>query len=286
MTEDEIQQDDNNDAESKRNLNNRQQNQLDRENNPLPEKISEYVQEARDELKQYEEQKKFYEKRRKREIVLELVDLLEEYDYPKEWLRLIIAQQLGDYISTSYIEKILAEKYPDEEKSKKNVRKQSTRQTTEFPQIDHMIPIELSTTGEGVVNNKNDDLEGVNPYNTVRRGTEDSTGPKTELELQAEKGTREIVKKLQQRVRDLETKCYQLNQLAQEGSMWKEKYTLAQQEFGSIKNKIIKGAAQIEFGPEFLPIKIEYNFGANQFSARIPEEVIERVLKAMRRYQK
>jgi len=46
--------------------------------------ISEYVQKARDELKQYEEQKKFYEKRRKREIILELVDLLEEHDYPKK----------------------------------------------------------------------------------------------------------------------------------------------------------------------------------------------------------
>ena len=41
---------------------------LDREKNPLPENISEYVQKARDELKRYEEQKEFYEKRRKKEI--------------------------------------------------------------------------------------------------------------------------------------------------------------------------------------------------------------------------
>ena len=285
MMEDEIQQDDNNDAESKRNLNHQQQNQLVRENNPLPDDISEYIQQARDELKQYEEQKKFYEKKRKKEIVLELIDLLEEHNYPKEWLRLLIAQELGDYISTSYIEKILAEKYPDEEKSKKNVKEQSTRQTTEIPQIDDRIPIELSTTGESLVDHDDDDLERVNPYNTNHQDRENSTGPKTELELQVEKGVQEIVRKLQQRVRDLETKCYQLNQLAQEGLMWKEKYTLVQQEFTSFKNKIIKGATQIEFGSELLPVKIEYNFRTDQFSARIPEDVIEWVLKAMRQCQ-
>ena len=73
---------------------------LDRKKNPLPKNISEYVQKARDELKRYEENKKYYEKRRKREIVLELVDLLEEYNCLKDWLVFIIAQELGDYIST------------------------------------------------------------------------------------------------------------------------------------------------------------------------------------------
>jgi hypothetical protein len=270
--------DDDGDEANKRNLDDQQQyDRLDRKNNPLPENISEYVQRARNELKQYEEQKKFYEKRRKKEIIVELVDLLEEHDYPNEWLRLIIAQELGDYISTSYIEKILAEKYPDE----KNVKKQPTRQTTEIPRIDDRIPIELSTTGEGLVDNDYD-LESVNSNDTIQLSTKDSAESKTDLELQAEKGVREKVKKLQQRAKDLETKCYQLGQLAQEGSMWKEKYTLLQQEFRAFKNKIIRGATQIEFGSELLPVKIEYNFKTNQFSARIPEEVIERVLRAMR----
>jgi hypothetical protein len=102
---------------------------------------------------------------------------------------------------------------------------------------------------------------------------------KTVLELQAEEGTRKIVRTLQKQVRDLKTRCYQLDQLAQEGSLWKEKYTQLQQEFRSFKNKIIKGSAQIEFGSEFVPIKIEYSFSANQFSARIPEEVIKRILR-------
>jgi hypothetical protein len=75
------------DEEENLNSSNREKdppNHLDRERKPLPVNISEYVQKARDELKQYEEQKKFYEKRRKREIILELVDLLEEHDYPKK----------------------------------------------------------------------------------------------------------------------------------------------------------------------------------------------------------
>ena len=85
-------------GDGNKNLSDREQDltdRLDRKKNPLPENISEYVQKARDELKRYEEQKKFYEKRRKKEIVLGLVDLLEEHDYPKEWLRLIISRELG-----------------------------------------------------------------------------------------------------------------------------------------------------------------------------------------------
>ena len=196
-------------GEENRNLGNREQNdtdRLDREKNPLGEKITEYIQKARDELKQYEEQKKFYEKRRKREIVLGIVDLLEEHDYPKEWL-LIIAQELGDYISTSYIEKILAEKYPDE---KKKVEEESTRQITEIPQNDDKIPIELSNSGESMIGAGDDELRNPNTYYTDHTRTEVSAQSRTELEKQAEEGVQEIVKKLQKKVRGLETKCYQL----------------------------------------------------------------------------
>lgn len=217
---------------------------LDRKKNPLPENITEYVQKARDELKLYDEQKKYYEKRRKKEIILELVDLLEEHDYPKYLLRSIIAQELGDYISTSYIEKIVAEKYLDE---KKKVMEESNRQTAEFPQNDDKIPIELSTTGENLIANE-DDLRSINPSDSNHKISVDSTESKTELEKQVEKEAEEIVKKFQDKVRNLETKCYQLDQLAREGSMWKEKYTQLQQEFRSFKSKVIRGTAEIEFG--------------------------------------
>ena len=60
--------------------------------------------------------------------------------------------------------------------------------------------------------------------------------------------------------------------------MWKEKYTNLLQEFDLHRNKIIKGTAQIEFGSEFIPVKIEYNFRTNQFSVRRQEEIIERIL--------
>ena len=196
---------------------------LDREKNPLPENISEYVQKARDELKRYEEQKKFYEKRRKKEIVLGLVDLLEEHDYPKEWLRLIISQELGDYISTSYIEKIVAEKYPDE---KKKVKEECTGQLTEIPQNDDKIPIEVSTTGENILGVDERDPGNTTPcsYMTIDTSTKETPKEfKTDLERQAEEGTREIVRTLQTQVRGLQAKCYQLDQLAKEGSMWKAK---------------------------------------------------------------
>jgi hypothetical protein len=270
MTENESQDND----KGTRNLTNREQEEqdltvwLDREKKPLPEDISEYVQNARDELKQYEEKKKFYERQRKREIVLGLVDLLEEYGYPKDWLRVIISQELGDFISTSYIEKILAEKYPDE---KKKVKEEYTRQLTEIPRNDDKISIELFTTGESIVDD-NHDSRSVTSYDTSQTSTEVSEF-KTDLEIQAEKGAQEIVKKLQKRVRDLETRCYQLDQLAQEGSVWKEKFILIQQEFASFKNKIINGTAQIEFGSEFLPVQIEYNLRTNQFSGRLRRSV-------------
>src|SRR5919106_3951757 len=138
--------------------------QFEREKIPLPENIAEYIQKVRDELKGYEENKKFYEKIRKKEIVLQLIDLLEEHEYPKEWLRIIIAQELEDYISTSYIEKILAERYPDEEKK---VKKQSTTQITEIPRNDDKIPMELSTTGEIIVDNDGNHGND-NPYDTSR----------------------------------------------------------------------------------------------------------------------
>ena len=272
------------DGERNRNLSERQRDttdRLDRKKNPLPENISEYVQKARDELKQYEEQKKFYEKRRKREIVLELVDLLEEHKYPKEWLRLIIAQELGDYISTSYIEKILAERYPAD---KKKVEEQSTHQLTEIPRNDNKIPVEISTTGEGIGDVDEDDYGNVSPcsYHTTNKMSEVQTKSESKLNQQIEEGKEEIVRALQKQVDDLQARCYQLNQLAREKPMWQNKYKQLQQEFDTYRKKTIKGTAQIEFGPEFIPVKIEYNFTTDQFSAKIPQEVIERIIGALR----
>lgn len=274
------------DGERNKSLSDREQgitDRLDRENNPLPEDISEYVQKVRDELKQYEEQKKYFEKQRKKEIVLELVNLLEKHKYPKEWLRLIIAQELGDYISTSYIEKTLAEKYPNEEKKK--VEEESTRQLTEIPQDDDKIPIEVSTTGEGIGDVDKDDYGNVSPcsYHTTNQMSEVQTKSESELKQQIEEGKEEIVRALQKQVDDLQARCYQLNQLAQEKPMWQNKYKQLQQEFDTYRKKTIKGTAQIEFGPEFIPVKIEYNFTTDQFSAKIPQEVIERIIGALRR---
>jgi hypothetical protein len=68
--------------------------------------------------------------------------------------------------------------------------------------------------------------------------------------------------------------------------MWKEKYNRLQKELRNSKSngmKIIKGKTDIEFGSEFLPLTVEYNPQMNQFSARIPQEVIERVLAVLRR---
>ena len=164
---------------------------LNRKKNPLPENISEYVQKARDELKRYEEQKKFYEKRRKKEIVLGLVDLLEEHDYPKEWLRLIVSRELEDYISTSYIEKILAEKYPDE---KKKVKEESTRQLTEIPQNDDKIPIEVSTTGENILGVDDRDPGNITPSSHMTIDTSIKETPKEFKTDQNDKQRKELGK--------------------------------------------------------------------------------------------
>ena len=112
MSQDEISYDE----EEARNLDDAEKDQtkqLDREGKPLPAVITEYIQTTRDELKVYEEYKSFYEKKRKREIILGLVILLVKYDYPKGLFRFIVARELGDYISTRYIELVLAEKYPN-----------------------------------------------------------------------------------------------------------------------------------------------------------------------------
>ena len=192
-----------------------QTNHAEKEGEPLPEDIVEFIQKARDELKIYEECKRFYEKKRKKEIILELVDLLEKYDYPREWFRHIISQKLGDYISTSYIEKILKERYPDE---RKKVKEQSIGQIAEIPQNDDKISVEVSSTGKSITDNKSD-LRNSDPHDKIRiirdrAPGEVTIGLKAESERQAEKGTQEIVKKLQKRIGDLETRCYQLDQLA------------------------------------------------------------------------
>ena len=155
-----------------------QTNQLEIVGKPLPQDIVEFIQKARDDLKVYEEYKSFYEKKRKREIILELVDLLVKYDYPKGLFRLIVARELGDYIGTRYIEIVLAEKYPNE---KKKVRKQSTSQIAKISQIDDKTPIELSTTGESIVNDVDNELRNPKLYNTDHTSAEVSTEPRTEL---------------------------------------------------------------------------------------------------------
>ena len=70
---------------------------------------------------------------------------------------------------------------------------------------------------------------------------------------------------------------------AEKGTQWQNRYNQLHQEFDNLRNKIIKGIAQVEFGSEFIPVKIEYNFRTNQFSAKIEQELIERLLAALKR---
>ena len=256
--------------------------QFAREQKPLPENVAEYIQKARDELKEYEEHKKFYETRRKKEIILDLAALLEEHRYPKDLLRSILARDLGDYISTRYIEKILAEKYPD----RNEVKEQSTSQIANSTRNDNKIPIEISSAGESIVISDKGDPDNTNPY--LHKEHDINSEVPTEIEVnieQVEQGTRDIVRVLQTQVRDLQTKCSRFEELANEGLMWKEKVIQMQQELKKSKSnemKIIKGKTEIEFGSELLPLTVEYNPQTNQFSVRIPQEVIERVLAVLR----
>jgi hypothetical protein len=67
--------------------------------------------------------------------------------------------------------------------------------------------------------------------------------------------------------------------------MWKEKAVQLQRELEKSKSNeiiIIKGKTEIEFGSEFLPLIVEYNPQTNQFSARIPQRAIERVIPMLR----
>jgi hypothetical protein len=254
------------------------------EKKPLPENVTEYIQKVRDELKEYEEHKKFYETRRKKEIILDLATLLEEHRYPKDLLRSILARELGDYISTRYIEKILAEKYPYD----KEVKEQSTSQIANNSRNDNKIPIEVSSTGESIIINDKGLPDNNDPYlhEADDANSDTSTEIKTELERQTEQDTGENVKVLQTQVKDLQTKCSRYEELANESLMWKEKYIQLQKELRNSKSNemnIIKGKTEIEFGSEFLPLMVEYNPQMNQFSARIPHEVIERVLAVLRR---
>lgn len=258
--------------------------QFTREKKPLPEKLTEYIQEVRDELKEYEENKKFYEKKRKKEIVLQLIDLLEEYGYPNEWLRLLIARELGDYISTSYIEKILAERYPDDEKE---VKEQSTSQTEEIHQNEDKIPVEVSSTGKSVFISGKGDADNKDPYQPKTNDVNlEVPTDIDEGEEQVERGTEDIVRALQTQVRDFQTKCSHFEELATESLMWKERYIRLQEELSNSKSdemKVIQGKTEIEFGPELLPLTVEYNPKTNQFSAWIPQEVITRVIAVLRR---
>jgi hypothetical protein len=258
--------------------------QFAREKKTLPENISEYIQKVRDELKEYEEHKKFYETRRKKEIILNLAALLEEHRYPKDLLRSILARELGDYISTRYIEKILAEKSPNEKEHKE----QSTSQITNNSRNDNKIPIEISSTGESIVIKDKDDPDN-NP-NLYQHEAHDvnlqvPTDIEVNIEQQVEQDEGDKVRILETKVRDLQSRCSRFEELANETLMWKEKAIQLQRELEKSKSnemKIIKGKTEIEFGSEFLPLLVEYNLQTNQFSARIPQEVIERVLAVLR----
>ena len=254
------------------------------EKKPLPENVTEYIQKVRDELKEYEEHKKFYETRRKKEIILDLATLLEEHRYPKYILRSILALELGDYISIRYIEKILAEKYPYDKEDKE----QSTSQIANNSRNDNKIPIEVSSTGGSIIINDKGQQDYNDPYlyEADDANSDVPTEIKTELERQTEQDTGENVKVLQTQVKDLQTKCSRYEELASEGLMWKEKYIRLQEELRNSKSnemKVIKGETEIEFGSELLPLTVEYNPQTNQFSARIPQEVVERVQAAIRR---
>jgi hypothetical protein len=251
---------------------------------PLPENISEYIQKARDELKEYEEHKKFYETRRKKEIILDLATLLEEHRYPKDLLRSILARELGDYISTRYIEKILEDKYPN----KREVKEQSTSQIANNTGNDNKIPIEVSSTGESIVIDDKGDPGNTSPCLHEVISDNNSEVPadiRANIDRQSKQGTEDIVRVLQMQVRDLQTKSSQFEELANEGLMWKEKYIRLQKELKKSKSnemEIIKGKTEIEFGSELLPLTIEYNPQTNQFSAWISQEVIERVMAVLR----
>lgn len=258
--------------------------QFEKEKKPLPENISEYIQRARDELKEYEEHKKFYETKRKKEIILDLAALLEEHRYPKALLRSILARELGDYISTRYIEKILEDRYPNE----KEVKEQSTSQIANNTRNDDKIPIEVSSTGESIAISDECDPDSTNLYLHIAHDTNSGvpTEIKTDIERQVEQGTGDIVRVLQTQVRDLQARCSRFEELANESLMWKNRFIQLQRESEKSKSnqmKIIKGKTEVEFGPEFLPLTVEYNPQTKQFSARIPQEAIERVLTVLRR---
>jgi hypothetical protein len=256
--------------------------QFEREKRPLPENVTEYIQKARDELKEYEENKNFYETRRKKEIILNLATLLEEHRYPKDLLRSILARELGDYISTRYIEKILAEKYPNNKENEE----QSTSQIANNSQNNNKIPIEVSSTGESIVIGDKGEPDNANPYLHKERDINSEVPAEIEASVeQVEQGTEDIVRVLQTQVRDLQTKCSHFEELANESLMWKENAIQLQQELKESKSNemtVIKGKTEIEFGSELLPLTVEYNPQTNQFSAWLPQEVIERVFAALR----
>ena len=113
-------------------------------------------------------------------------------------------------------------------------------------------------------------------------------GFKSDLEQRVEVATRDTIRALEKQVNNLEAdlrnKRSQLDQLDKEITTREKRCTQLQPSLDSYNNKIIKGITQIEFGSELLPVKIEYNFTTCQFSARIPEEVIERLFRAIRRH--
>ncbi len=199
-------------------------------------------------------------------------------------LRSILARELGDYISTRYIEKILAEKYLD----KKEDKEQSTSQIANNTRNDNKIPIEISSSGESIIVNGIDDQGNNNPnlHEASDLSLDVPTEVKSDIVLQVEQDTGDIIRVLQTQVSDLQMKCSQFEELANKGSIWKEKYIRLQKELELSKTngtKIIKGKTEIEFGSEFLPLRVEYDPQTNQFSAWFPQGVIERLLAVLKR---
>jgi hypothetical protein len=108
-------------------------------------------------------------------------------------------------------------------------------------------------------------------------------GFKTNLEQRVEDTIRVLERNVNDLEVDLRNKRCQLDQLDKEIAKREKRYTQLQRDLDSYDNKTIKGTSQIEFGSELLPAKIEYNFNTRQFSASIPEDVIERLIGVIRR---
>lgn len=112
----------------------------------------------------------------------------------------------------------------------------------------------------------------------------ENTTLKREIENISNNVIPEALMKKDRQIGELQREKVELIRIHPEkGTPWENKYNQLHQEFDTLRNNVIKGNAQIEIGSELIPVKIEYNFRTNQFSAKIAQEVIERLLAALKR---